>query len=104
MGGKEAKNSAFGFYGRREPEYPAYSWSLINPRLELRTSHGKERAMMAIPVTRESLRRIVHRFESEKFMKARMAGFDLRARGPPVIGKVIAASESDREIDQYSAN
>ena len=60
--------------------------------------------MMAIPVTRESLRWIVHRFESEKFVKAWMAGFNLRARRPAVICKVVAASESDREVDQSPEN
>ena len=56
--------------------------------------------MMAMPVAGEEGRGIVRFFEAEEFAKARVAGFDLGARGPAVIGEIVAAALPDREVDE----
>lgn len=61
---------------------------------------GEKRAVVAVPVAGKNVAGIVMVLEPEKLAKLRVAGLDLRTRGPAMVGEIKAAAMSDAEIDQ----
>ena len=55
---------------------------------------------MAVPIALEDLARIVAPLEAQELGHLRVAGLDLPAGRPAVVGEIVAAAELDGAVDQ----